>query len=1361
MSAEESVCLVLFKDLSLTDTRSGQPMIDVKIVSINKRDLFVHKVLPLSSSSFQCVKIPINTIRADRALVAVTVGDNIIRQEIDIRVKPAPGLTLIETSKPAYRPGEKLQFRVITMSDWLRPIDQVLPVVSVINSRNMPVMQWTNVPVKDGMVGLEVPLAHDNYQGFWRISVVGDHGAVTEKMFKLIDYETPTIIITIDSPDYIRSTDTFSAYKVCVRDSYGQPMKGQVRAFAGYFKYDWGRERLLRQLIQRSANSLMDIPINGCHEMLLNGTALQWSAPEQRIQQQQQVLKLSVQYTDETTGAVEQSYAEIPIATRDLMLTYPSQRLQKQHFKPGMPYFGHILALRPDYSPAPVGEPITLCYQAREVPWVSGKEFVCKSMMVERDNAGMIEFTVPPMSDRVRQVLVWAKSVNYPAIEARMMLEPAYSPSGQYMEIKPVINAENCADSVMFDVLFNKKIMMTDAQTVPKVFYQIMGDGIIKEAEHYPFTAFKQWSGVDDKRMIINGTMSTSMSMDAPIILKTKVILTMPARQSALGYNRLTRVMMYYMDSTGALVADSAAFLTTCTDRQQQRTRISLVKSVPDDTGVHTMSMRVMSVPNATCSTRVSRHKPVYTLKRVNEFIARFDVRQAFAPMDKCRQLYIQKMIKDQQAVATAPYGVEQVTAMNGETIMMNMANKYWPIVDYGDAMDEFTDMGLAVTGDGHLDDSPCDWDMYGADVLSQLTQLRDTQVKALIGQQMPPYLPIMSSKMFPMMQMQEMERSFLNEVLDWDVIGSSAMSTGSIDRPIAHQMLYTSDKLYADTVCLHKDTGIQYASNVLDISGGQQTLATRAMTTGNSKLPMVKMSVLSAPTEARIGDTIVYKMTANIMAAPGGSRPNPSGADCWPVEMTVQDSEYYDIIGADNKQKAMCICGQTADAQQAMDVMIKPKKSGAIQVKLMAKYPTDIYIDNSFKCGHLIANQSDAQAMVQTFQPQIIVRPLAISPVGIATHTIDHKIVCKDSQQTSALPIAPTMDNNMVTQKTLITNNLIEPMYAYIQTKMSGRVHNAWDALTTYSAAYYLQKYADNYTTGAVMANPWPHSTEVIGEMSGAYQALMTYRRNDGSYGGHGHNGRRPSTVAAHHNIMGTAADLPLTVAVYKVLAQSQPYMALVDHRYGAQGRHNIMGWTADWIYRQQGQDGCFHMNGTGMPRRAGNYWPMMATDGDDYQLTAYVLASLMESGLNFDTKPLYKAYNCLSQNSQKFLANIDFKPMTAVLYNYIQILSGNTLETDVWMKAVRKAFNKADQRSPDGQLTSNAIDQEIIDEVMASYLALSAYMTDDMDGAKHFGQRLARTARSATLWRTPIATYAITKLWPIMGKTMVSLVN
>ena len=173
-----------------------------------------------------------------------------------------------------------------------------------------------------------------------------------------------------------------------------------------------------------------------------------------------------------------------------------------------------------------------------------------------------------------------------------------------------------------------------------------------------------------------------------------------------------------------------------------------------------------------------------------------------------------------------------------------------------------------------------------------------------------------------------------------------------------------------------------------------------------------------------------------------------------------------------------------------------------------------------------------------------------------------------------------------------LVTNDIIDPMLSFIKSKVSSRNHNALDALSAFAASYYLYNYSSNMSIHGIDRL---NKDQLTRELSKSFQSLMTYRHSDGSYS---------LFKSKKHK-----SDLGLTVSVFRVMAQSKPYLSFIEKGH----RINRLGKTLIWILGQQSNDGCFHI---GHERPKADIWPISFED--NYQLTGFVLASLLEAGLN-----------------------------------------------------------------------------------------------------------------------------------------------
>ena len=135
-------------------------------------------------------------------------------------------------------------------------------------------------------------------------------------------------------------------------------------------------------------------------------------------------------------------------------------------------------------------------------------------------------------------------------------------------------------------------------------------------------------------------------------IFTTKMRINLPM-MSALNNNLVNRLLVYFMDSSDNLVADSNAFLTTCADNSTHSTRIKFERDILTN---DQMKIVVNARQNTTCALRVSKNRPYNSLKRINQFIEKFTVRQESGAKDKCEKNYILRK-SAAQSPYSAPYG--------------------------------------------------------------------------------------------------------------------------------------------------------------------------------------------------------------------------------------------------------------------------------------------------------------------------------------------------------------------------------------------------------------------------------------------------------------------------------------------------------------------------------------------------------------------------------------------------------------------------------------------------------------------------------------------------------------------------------
>ena len=146
--------------------------------------------------------------------------------------------------------------------------------------------------------------------------------------------------------------------------------------------------------------------------------------------------------------------------------------------------------------------------------------------------------------------------------------------------------------------------------------------------------------------------ISDSVNNNQVYVSKMRVSLPV---QSPLNNNLMNRILVYYLDSNNSLIADSNVFLSTCYDSSFHLTKLGFEESSNENT----INLSLKTHQNSTCALRVTQNKPYNSLKKINQFIEKFDVKQESVAMDRCEKNYQQRKAETETHFSpyAAPYG--------------------------------------------------------------------------------------------------------------------------------------------------------------------------------------------------------------------------------------------------------------------------------------------------------------------------------------------------------------------------------------------------------------------------------------------------------------------------------------------------------------------------------------------------------------------------------------------------------------------------------------------------------------------------------------------------------------------------------
>uniref|UniRef100_A0A8C2KGR5 Uncharacterized protein n=1 Tax=Cyprinus carpio TaxID=7962 RepID=A0A8C2KGR5_CYPCA len=142
-------------------------------------------------------------------------------------------LTLIQTDKPIYIPGQTVNFRVVTMDRNFVPFDQKLYRHCVFSgikqdNQNNRIGQWKNISSTRWILQLSHELNPEARQGIYKLKAYIGERAITH-YFDVKKYVLPKFEMTMKAPKEVTFGDSDMNMEVCGKYTFGKPVAGKAR----------------------------------------------------------------------------------------------------------------------------------------------------------------------------------------------------------------------------------------------------------------------------------------------------------------------------------------------------------------------------------------------------------------------------------------------------------------------------------------------------------------------------------------------------------------------------------------------------------------------------------------------------------------------------------------------------------------------------------------------------------------------------------------------------------------------------------------------------------------------------------------------------------------------------------------------------------------------------------------------------------------------------------------------------------------------------------------------------------------------------------------------------------------------------
>ncbi|NXS19996.1 A2MG protein, partial [Mystacornis crossleyi] len=230
--SQEKVCIQL-THLNETVTLSATLMYQWGNVSliddvVSEKDLFT--CVPFSLPKSRHPLPPLLTVTVKGATLHFSTHKLVMVQDSE-------SLVFMQTDKPIYKPGQTVLFRIVSLDEDFRPVNEMVSVI--LDPRKNRLYQWTNVELEMGFIQLFFNLTSEPIQGTYKVVAQKPFGKTIQHSFSVEEYVLPKFEVTVKMPKVISILDEEVKVTVCGLYTFGKPVPGLVN-FRVCRKYERG-----------------------------------------------------------------------------------------------------------------------------------------------------------------------------------------------------------------------------------------------------------------------------------------------------------------------------------------------------------------------------------------------------------------------------------------------------------------------------------------------------------------------------------------------------------------------------------------------------------------------------------------------------------------------------------------------------------------------------------------------------------------------------------------------------------------------------------------------------------------------------------------------------------------------------------------------------------------------------------------------------------------------------------------------------------------------------------------------------------------------------------------------------------------
>ncbi|CAI9601968.1 unnamed protein product [Staurois parvus] len=553
----ETICIHL-------EGAQGESRVQISLHLEEKNTTLVEKSFT-QDSIFTCV--PVRVTKSVESEVVGTLkisienaGETVVKSN-KVLVKETRSSLLVQTDKAVYKPGQTVNFRILSLNEDLQPQNIIFAAVELQDPGKNRIGQWLNVSISQGLSEFSLPLSSEPPLGEYSIRVKD-----TVHTFTVEEYVLPKFEVSLQFPKVVMFDSNKFPLHICGRYTYGKPVQGNYTATVCHKHYRYWWRRMSDSKTDICTNFSGTLDRSGCHIIDVNSEALNL-----RSTGMEDVLRGEASITETGTGIVLSTTSQTSVSNVINKVVFVDA---DGNYKAGIPYNGVIKVVDSSDNPVP-GINV----------YLTNNEPAINNTLVTDDN-GRISFTLDTIGWKGQKILrartnlqksTFFQDFKFPRYgDAQLNLKPFYSRSKSFLKLHSVDRVLPCEGQQEVKVEFIIKHTELKNETDHlDLHYMVTSTGSI-----YDFGSLK--IGFNSKSKDLYGKATLKLPLSA-------------------GKSSTLWTLVYTMLPDGDILADSANYKV----QRCFKNRVSVGFSPDEILPGSDVSLQVQAAPGSLCGLRV------------------------------------------------------------------------------------------------------------------------------------------------------------------------------------------------------------------------------------------------------------------------------------------------------------------------------------------------------------------------------------------------------------------------------------------------------------------------------------------------------------------------------------------------------------------------------------------------------------------------------------------------------------------------------------------------------------------------------------------------------------------------------------